>query len=401
MPLKDINCRNAKPQDKAYRLYDDQGLYLEVQPNGGRYWRLKYRFLGKEKRLALGVYPEVGLQEARKKRDEARSMLADGLDPSLQKRMAKAVSRLDHEHTFELVAKQWLLIKEPTWDPEYTRTVKQRLELNSYPWLGKLPISSITTPMLVENLQRIIKRGASESARRVAQIYKQIFEFAEAAGITPPNQIGNLSRTLPSKRVRHFAAVTDPNQLGGILAAMDAYTGTLPVRCALKLAPMLFCRPGDLRHMEWNEVDLDAGQWLIPGQKMKGLTVTKEDRPDHLVPLSLQAVAVLRELKPLTGRRRYVFPCARGSDRPMSNNAVLSALRRMGITNEEMSGHGFRATARTIGDEILGFRPDLLEHQLAHTVKNPLGRAYDRTSFLAERREMMQRWSDYLDSIKH
>ncbi|MFT5766637.1 MAG: integrase [Halioglobus sp.] len=400
MPLKDTNCRNAKPQDKPYRLYDEQGLYLEVQPNGGRYWRLKYRFMGKEKRLALGVYPEVGLQEARSKRGDARAQLAGGHDPSLQKRMAKVVSQLDHQHTFQSVAQQWLQVREQSWAPDYTRTVRQRLELNAYPWLGPLPIRAISTPILVENLQRIIKRGASETARRVAQIYKQIFEFAEAAGITPSNQIGNLSRTLPSKRVKHFAAVTDPKQLGTLLKAMDGYTGTLPVCCALKLAPLLFCRPGDLRHMEWLEVDLDAGEWLIPGHKMKGLTTNKQDRPDHLIPLSRQAVAILRELKPLTCRHKYVFPSARGGDRPISNNAVLSALRRMGISGDEMTGHGFRATARTVGAEILGLRPDLLEHQLAHTVKNPLGRAYDRSSFLPERREMMQVWSNYLDEIK-
>lgn len=400
MPLKDINCRTAKPQDKTYRLYDEQGLYLEVQPNGGRYWRLKYRFLGKEKRLAFGVYPEVGLQDARRKRDEARVQLAAGNDPSLQKRMAKALSQLDHQHTFESVAQHWLAVRESSWDPEYTRTVTQRLELNAYPWLGKLPISSITTPLLVENLQRIVKRGAAETARRVAQIYKQIFEFAEAAGITPPSQIGNLSRTLPAKRVKHFAAVTDPKKLGALLNAMDAYNGTLPVCCALRLAPLLFCRPGDLRHMEWAELDLDAGEWVIPGTKMKGLTINKQDRADHLVPLSEQAITVLRELRPLTGRHRYVFPSARGGSRPMSNNALLAALRRMGISGDEMTGHGFRATARTIGAEVLGLRHDLLEHQLAHSVKNPLGRAYDRTSFLIERREMMQVWADFLDTLK-
>ncbi|HIE4418197.1 TPA: tyrosine-type recombinase/integrase [Pseudomonas aeruginosa] len=400
MPLKDINCRNAKPQDKTYRLYDEQGLYLEVQPNGGRYWRLKYRFLGKEKRLAFGVYPEVGLQDARKKREEARAQLTAGHDPSLQKRMAKAVSHFDHQHTFASVAQHWLSVRESSWAPEYTRTVKQRLELNAYPWLGKLPISSITTPMLVENLQRIVKRGAVETARRVAQIYKQIFEFAEASGITPAHQIGNLSRTLPAKRLRHFAAVTDPAKLGELLNALDRYSGTLPVCCALKLAPLLFCRPGDLRQMEWAEIDLEAGDWLIPGAKMKGLTTNKQDRPDHLVPLSTQALAVLRELQPLTGRRQYVFPSGRGGDRPMSNNAVLAALRRMGVSGDEMTGHGFRATARTIGAEVLGFRLDLLEHQLAHAVRNPLGRAYDRTSFVSKRREMMQSWSDYLDSLK-
>lgn len=400
MPLKDTNCRNAKPQDKPYRLYDEQGLYLEVQPNGGRYWRLKYRFLGKEKRLALGVYPEVGLQEARRKRDDARALLAGGQDPSLQRRMAKVVSQLDHLHTFESVATQWLSIRESSWDREYTRTVRQRLELNAYPWLGKLPISSISTPIVVENLQRIIKRGARETARRVAQIYKQIFEFAEAAGITPRSQIGNLSRTLPARRVKHFAAVTDPKKLGVLLNAMDNYSGTFPVCCALKLAPMLFCRPGDLRHMEWTELNLEAAEWLIPGAKMKGLTVNKQDRADHLVPLSEQAISILRDLKPLTGRHRYVFPSARGGIRPMSNNAILAALRRMGISGDEVTGHGFRATARTIGAEVLGLRHDLLEHQLAHSVRSPLGRAYDRTSFLGERRELMQVWANYLDGIK-
>ncbi|PTQ68168.1 integrase arm-type DNA-binding domain-containing protein [Pseudomonas sp. GV071] len=400
MPLKDINCRNAKPQDKTYRLYDEQGLYMEVQPNGGRYWRLKYRFLGKEKRMAFGVYPEVGLLDARRKRDEARAQLAAGHDPSLQKRMAKAVSQFDHQHTFESVALHWLAVRESSWDPEYTRTVKQRLELNAYPWLGKLPISSISTPLLVENLQRIVKRGAAETARRVAQIYKQIFEFAEAAGITPSHQIGNLSRTLPAKRVKHFAAVTDPKKLGALLNVMDNYSGTFPVCCALKLAPLLFCRPGDLRHMEWSELDLEAGEWLIPGAKMKGLTVNKHDRADHLVPLSEQAIAVLRELKPLTDRHQYVFPSARGGSRPMSNNALLAALRRMGISGDEMTGHGFRASARTIGAEVLELRHDLLEHQLAHSVRNPLGRAYDRTTFLKERREMMQVWANYLDTIK-
>ncbi|MBU0807636.1 MAG: integrase arm-type DNA-binding domain-containing protein [Gammaproteobacteria bacterium] len=400
MPLKDAHCRNAKPQEKTYRLYDEQGLYLEVQVNGGRYWRLKYRFQGKEKRLALGVYPSIGLLDARRQRDAAKELLANGQDPSLHKRMAKLVSRLDHQHTFQSVAQQWLAVREQSWTPEYTRTVKQRLELNAYPWLGKLPITAINTPILVENLQRIIKRGASETARRVAQLYKQIFEFAEAAGITNPNQIGNLARTLPAKHVKHFAAVTDAEQLGKLIAAMDSYTGTFPVCCALKLAPMLFCRPGELRQMEWAEVDLDAGDWLIPGRKMKGVVVKKADRPDHLVPLSRQAVSVLRELLPLTGRRRYVFPCARGGERPMSNNAILSALRRLGISSDETSGHGFRATARTLGAEVLGFRPDLLEHQLAHTVHNPLGRAYDRTTFLNERRNLMQSWSDYLDLLK-
>lgn len=400
MPLKDTNCRNAKPQDKPYRLYDEQGLYLEVQPNGSRYWRLKYRFQGKEKRLALGVYPNIGLLDARRKRETAKEQLAGGHDPSLQKRMAKLVSLLDHQHTFESVAEQWLAVRQQAWAPDYTRTVKQRLELNSYPWLGRLPITAINTPTLVENLHRITARGANETARRVAQIYKQIFEFSEAVGITQPNQIGNLARTLPAKRVKHFAAVTNAEQLGKLLIAMDSYTGTFPVCCALRLAPMLFCRPCELRHMEWAELDLDACDWVIPGHKLKGLTVKKADRDDHLVPLSLQAVSILRELHALTGRHRYVFPCARGGNRPISNNTVLSALRRLGITGEEASGHGFRATARTMGAEVLGFRPDLLEHQLAHNVKNPLGRAYDRATFQTERRQLMQQWSDYLDQLK-
>lgn len=400
MTLRDTACRNAKPQEKPYRLYDEQGLYLEVQPSGSRYWRWKYRFQGKEKRLALGVYPSVGLMDARRKRDAARELLAQGHDPSVQKRMAKLISHLDHQHTFQSVAQQWLAVREQSWAPEYTRTVRQRLELNAYPWLGKLPITAISTPMLVDNLQRMTKRGAAETARRVAQIYKQIFDFANAAGITQPNQIGNLSRTLPAKRVKHFAAVTDAESLGQLLRAMDSYSGTFPVCCALRLAPMLFCRPGELRNMEWSELDLAAGDWVIPGRKLKGTTVKKADRLDHLVPLSRQAVSILRELYPLTGRRRFVFPSGRGGDRPISNNAVLSALRRLGISSEETSGHGFRATARTLGAEVLGFRPDLLEHQLGHNVKNPLGRAYDRTTYLRERRDLMQKWSDFLDQLK-
>lgn len=400
MPLTVVACKTAPPRDKAYKLSDSHGLYLEVTPTGAKYWRWKYRFGGKEKRLAFGVFPSVSLAEARLKREDASRLLAQEIDPGAAKQAKRQAVIAETKHSFRAVAESWLAVKAPEWAPSYTRTVRQRLETNLFPWIGAKPITRLTTPELVELLRQTVERGANDTAHRLALIIKAIFTYAEAAGIVGPYQIGDISKTLPSRQRKHFAAATTPNTLAPLLRAIDGYQGTFVICCALKLAPLLYCRPGELRHMEWAELDLEAGEWEIPGAKLKGRTTRKGSRDPHLVPLSHQAVEILRQLQPLTGRGRYVFPSARGADRPMSDNAVLSALRRLGIEKNEMSGHGWRATARTIGAEVLNFRPDLLEAQLAHTVRDPNGRAYNRTTFVAERRDMMQRWADYLDQLR-
>lgn len=400
-PLTAIQCKSAKSAGKPYKLSDGGGLYLLVSASGSKSWWMKYRISGKDMApLALGSYPAVSLADARARRDEAKRMLSEGKNPAAIRMAQQQEAVSDVENSFQAVAERWLAIKAPEWAPGYTRTVRQRLENNLFPWVGAKPISKLTTPELVELLRQTVKRGANDTAHRLALIIKAIFTYAEAAGIVGPYQIGNIGKTLPVRQRKHFAAATTPATLAPLLRAIDGYQGTFAICCALKLAPLLFCRPGELRHMEWAELDLEAGEWVIPGAKLKGRTTRKDSRDPHLVPLSHQAVAILRQLQPLTGRGRYVFPSARGGDRPMSDNAVLSALRRMGIEKSEMSGHGWRATARTIGAEVLNFRPDLLEAQLAHTVKDANGRAYNRTTFAAERRDMMQRWADFLDSIK-
>ena len=400
MPLTVVECKTAKPTASNQKLSDGQGLFLLVTPTGAKYWRLKYRFGGKERLLALGVFPEVGLAEARAKRDQARRLLADGQDPAAEKKAKQQAAIIDDATRFRAVTERWLAVRKQEWAPKHTRTVVQRLASNILPWLGDRPIDKITTPEVVEVLARAANRGAIETAHRLAHIIKGVFAYAEAAGLVQPGQLGAITNTLPSRQPKHLAAATTPAELAPMLRTIDGYHGTFVVSCALKLGPLLFCRPGELRHMEWTEIDLAASEWVIPGAKMKGLTVRKADREDHLVPLSRQAVEILRQLQPLTGRGPYVFPSARTAGRPMSDNAVLSALRRLGIEKEEMSGHGWRATARTIGAEVLGFRPDLIDAQLGHTVRDANGRAYNRTTFAAERHEMMQIWADFLDKLK-
>ncbi|WP_376697247.1 tyrosine-type recombinase/integrase [Wenzhouxiangella sp. EGI_FJ10305] len=391
MPLTDTAIRNAKPADKARKLFDERGLYLEVAPSGGKWWRLKYRFGGKEKRISLGVYPDVALKEARERRDEARKLLANDIDPSEHRRTQKAAQHDRAANSFEAVAREWHTKHLPSWTEKHAETIIRRLELNVFPWLGGKPIADITAPQLLPVIRRIEERGALETAHRVLGCCGQVFRYAVATGRAERDPSGDLRGALPPVKSRHFAAVTDPNKIPAVLRAIDGYEGTLPVRCALRLAPLVFVRPGELRKAEWADIDLDAAEWRY--------TVTKTNT-HHIVPLSRQAVAILRELEPLTGRGRYVFPSARSPKRPMSDNAVLAAMRRMGIGKDEMSGHGFRAMARTILDEVLGFRPDYIEHQLAHAVRDPNGRAYNRTAYLPERRKMMQAWADYLDALK-
>lgn len=290
-----------------------------------------------------------------------------------------------------MVAREWHAKHLPSWANKHAETIIRRLELNVFPWLGGKPIADITAPQLLQVIRRIEERGALETAHRVLGCCGQVLRYAIATGRAERDPSGDLPGALPPTKSQHFAAVTEPDQIAAVLGAIDGYEGTLPVRCALRLAPLVFVRPGELRKAEWTDIDLDAAKWRY--------TVTKTSTP-HIVPLSRQAVTILRELEPLTGSGRYVFPSARGKSRPMSDNAVLAAMRRMGISKDEMSGHGFRAMARTILDEVLGFRPDYIEHQLAHAVRDPNGRAYNRTAHLLERRQMMQTWADYLDKLK-
>jgi integrase len=391
MPLTDTSIKNAKPQTKPRRLFDGGGLYLEVSPAGGKWWRLKYRIAGKEKRLSFGVYPDVGLKEARNRRDAARKLLADGVDPAANRKAINSAQVERSTNSFEVVAREWYAKYSPGWAVSHASRIHRVLERDLFPWMGGRPIAEVTAPELLSVVRRIENRGALETAHRALGNCSQVFRYAVATGRCDRDPSGDLRGALPPFKGNHFAATTEPLRLAEILRVLDGYQGTLPVQCALRLAPMLFVRPGELRKAEWKEIDLSSAEWRY--------TVTKTKIP-HIVPLCRQAVEILRELQPLTGQGQFVFPGARTSRRPMSENAVLAAMRRMGISKEEMSGHGFRAVARTILDEVLGVRPDLIEHQLAHAVRDPLGRAYNRTEHLPERRRMMQQWADYLDKLK-
>jgi len=387
MPLSDTAVRNAKAKEKPYKLADEKGMYL-LANKAGKYWRFDYRFEGKRKTLALGVYPDVNLKEARDKRDNVRRQIAQGIDPGAQKKATKAAE----SETFEAIAREWFAKFAPNWAKNHSEKIIRRLERDIFPWLGKRPIREITAPDLLTVLRRIEGR-ALETAHRALQNCGQIFRYAIATGRADRDISADLKGALPPAKLGHFAAVTDPKKIGALLRAIDAFEGTFPVKCALKLAPLVFVRPGELRTAEWEHIDLDRAEWCY--------TVTKTNTP-HIVPLSAQAVEILKELHPLTGHGRYAFPSVRtlNGDKPMSDMALLAALRRMGFEKDEMSVHGFRALARTVLDEVLGFRPDIIEHQLAHTVRDPNGRAYNRTKHLEERRRMMQAWADYLDGLK-
>jgi len=399
MPLTDTAIRNAKPgktpagtvTTKPYKMADAGGLYLEITPTGGKYWRLKYRIGGKEKRLSLGVYPDVPLAKARERRDEARKRLADGIDPSEHRKATKAARSDRAANSFEVVAREWYGKLAPTWNPAHGDRIIRRLERDIFPWIGGRPVAEVTAPELLAVLRRIEARGAVETAHRALGNCGQVFRYAIATGRAERDPSSDLRGALPPVKGAHFAAVTEPERFAEVLSALDGYIGTPTVQCALRLTPLVFVRPGELRKARWADIDLDAAEWRY--------TVTKTGTP-HIVPLATQAVAILRELHKLTGRSEFVFPGARTNGRPMSDNAILAAMRRLGIPKEEMIGHGFRAVARTILDEVLGVRPDLIEHQLAHAVRDPNGRAYNRTAHLPERRKMMQAWADYLDGLK-
>jgi integrase len=392
MPLTDTGVRNAKPGEKPVKLFDERGLFMIVTPAGGKWWRLKYRFDQKEKMLSLGVYPDVGLKDARDRRDTARKLIAAGIDPSLNRKAQKAARQQSVANSFEVVAREWYVKLSPNWAASHGDRTIRRFERDIFPWIGARPIAEISAPELLSVVRRIESRGALETAHRALGNCGQVFRYAVATGRAIRDPSGDLRGALPPPKGEHFAAVTEPKQAAQLLRTLDSYQGTLAVSCALRLAPLVFARPGELRAAEWADIDLETAEWRY--------TVTKTDTA-HIVPLAKQAVAILRELQPLTGSARYVFPSARTHDRPMSDNAILAAMRRLGIDKTEMSGHGFRAMARTILDEVLGVRPELIEHQLAHAVKDPNGRAYNRTAHLDERRKMMQKWADYLDGLKN
>lgn len=391
MSLTDTAIRNAKPGTKPLRLYDEKGLYLEVRPTGAKWWRFKYRFGGVAKLLSLGVYDEVSLKKARQRRDDARTLLADGIDPSQHRKATKAARADRAANSFEVVAREWFEKQSAGWVEHHGNRILRRLENDVFPWLGGRPVAEITSPELLATVRRIEDRGAIETAHRALANCGQVFRYAIATGRAERDPSRDLRGALTPVQGEHFAAITDPKRIPDLLRALDGYQGTFTVKCALRLAPLVFVRPGELRKAEWADVDLDAAEWRY--------TVTKTDT-QHIVPLSAQAIEILRELHALTGGGQYVLPGARSPKRPMSENAVLAALRRTGIGKDEMSGHGFRAMARTILDEVLHFPPHLIEHQLAHAVRDPNGRAYNRTAHLPERRTMMQAWADYLDRLK-
>jgi integrase len=391
VPLSDIKIRNAKPAEKPVRLFDERGLYLEVSPAGGKWWRLKYRFAGKEKRLSLGVYPDVSLKDARDSREECRKMLASGVDPSENRKARKSASSDRASNSFEVVTREWFAKFSSGWAASHSGRILEFFERDVFPWLGDRAISDVTAKDLLGIIRRIEGRGALDTAHRARGRCGQVLRYAVATGRCDRDPSVDLRGALPAAKGGHFAATTEPAKLAGILRAMDGYQGEVTVRCALRLAPLVFVRPGELRAAKWKDIDFDAAEWRY---------VVTKTKVAHIVPLSRQAITILRELKPLTSNGAYVFPGARTRLRPMSDNAILAAMRRMGIGKEEMSGHGFRAVARTILDEVLGFRPDYIEHQLAHAVRDPNGRAYNRTAHLAERKKMMQEWADYLDKLK-
>ncbi len=388
MPLSDITIRKARPTDKVQRLFDGGGLYLEITPAGSKLWRQKYRHGGKEKRLAHGPYPEVSLAQARERREAARRLLANGVDPAQHKKAEKAAGVERAANSFEVVAREWL--SRRGWVPSYASKVAAWLDNDVFPYIGDRPISELTAPEFLRVGRRIEERGAIESAHRILQNCGQVMRYAIATGRAERNPVADLKGALAPAQEKHHAAIIDPEGVGALLRAIDGYKGGQVTRLALQLAPLVFVRPGELRQAEWSEIDLDAAEWNIPAHKMKM-------RQPHLVPLSKQAIEILTELQPLTGHFQYVFPGGRSPKRPMSDNGLTAALRRMGYEQGSMTVHGFRAMARTLLDEELKFRPDYIEHQLAHAVRDPNGRAYNRTSHLAERRKMMQAWADYLD----
>jgi integrase len=397
MALSDVKLRNLKAgikpdgsiTDKTYRVFDEKGLYVEVTLKGAKRWRFKYRFQGKERLLSVGIYPDVSLKQARERRDDLRKQIADGIDPS-HARKAEKQSTGD-QNSFEFVAREWHSKFSADWSESHKSRTLIRLEQNAFPWLGATNINDITAPELLAVLRRIESRGALETAHRVNQICGQVFRYAIATGRAERDPAADLKGALPPAKTKHHPSITEPVKVGALMRAIQGFTGTIITATALKLSPLVFVRPGELRQAEWSEIDLDNAEWRIPPEKMKMRVV-------HIVPLSKQAIEALKDIQPLTGRDKYVFPSNRTITRPMSNNTVNAALRRMGYTKEEMTAHGFRSMASTILNEQ-GWLGDAIERQLAHGESNGVRAAYNYAQHLPERKKMMQAWADYLDGL--
>lgn len=390
MKLTAIKVKQAKPAAKAYKLSDGAGMFLLVNIKGAKYWRLKYRIGGKEKLLALGTYPEVSLASARERRDDARKAIAARVDPSAQKQLEKR-AQADAD-TFEAVAREWIDARSGEWSESNRHQVTRRLERDAFPWIGATKVHELEPPEVLRMLRRIESRGAIETAHRIKNLVGQVMRYAVATGKAQRDPTPDLAGALKTKRAKHHASLTTPAEIGPLLRDIEAYQGTFVTRCGLQLAPLVFVRPGELRKAEWIEFDLEGGEWRIPADRMK------MDAP-HIVPLAAQAIEILRDLEPLTGRGRYIFPGARSADRPMSENTLNAALRRLGYDKDQMTGHGFRSMASTLLNEQ-GWNRDAIERQLAHAERDNVRAAYNYAEHLDERRRMMQAWADYLDGIK-
>ena len=391
--LTDLAARKAKPRTKPYKISFGGGLFLFVQPNGSKYWRLAYRFEGKQKILALGVYPDVSVVLVNELYNDARKLLAAGIDPS-ETRKAKKKTKLEcSENSFEVVAREWLAFYMKNKVASHSEKVIRRFERFLFPWLGSKPIADITPPQVLDAVKRIENLGSFETAHRTLQACGQVFKYAVQTGRATRDVTIDLKGALPSTNTKqHMATFTEPKEVGELLRAIDGFKGTFTVQCALRIAPMLFVRPGELRMAKWKDIDLDAGEWHY---------VVSKTKTDHLVPLPKQVVALLRELHPFSGQGDFVFQSGRDPKKAMSGAAINAALRRMGYdTKTQITGHGFRAMARTLLHERLEIDPHIIEHQLAHRVPDVLGQAYNRTKFIKQRKAMMQLWADYLDKLK-
>lgn len=389
--MTDTKLRSLRPRDTIYRVADANGLAIEVRPTGLRVWRYRYRWNGAPSMVTLGEYPAVSLQEARRRRDEARATLKAGISPSHAAR-AKRDARIEmSKNTFAAIAAEFSSIRSSSVSSGSRKRELRLIQKDLSPTLGNLPIADLTSKVVLATLRRIEERGAIETANRARALVSQICRFAIATGRLEHNPADNLRGALKTPITRHFASITEPEQVARLLRSIYGYRGTHAVATAMKLAPMLFVRPGELRSMRWRDVDIDRREWRFK--------LSKTHAP-HVVPLPIQAIQLLSDLRLLTGRGEFAFPSARSTRRSISENTLNAVLRTLGYAKEQMTAHGFRAMARTMLDEVLNFRPDYIEHQLGHAVRDPLGRAYNRTAFLVERKAMMQTWADYLDEIR-